>query len=69
MLRKRTDTPELRAYWQFVEETAAEVATWPAWKRGEKETDESVHHNRLPVGREDSQGINREHIPDNSEPR
>jgi hypothetical protein len=36
MLRKRTDTPELREYWAFVERTAAEVATWPAWKRGEK---------------------------------
>lgn len=35
MLRKRTDTPELREYWRFVEKTAADVASWPAWKRGE----------------------------------
>jgi hypothetical protein len=28
--------PEARAYWKFAEKTAAEVATWPAWKRGEK---------------------------------
>jgi hypothetical protein len=37
MLRKRMDTPELWEYWAFVERTAAEVATWPAWKLGEPE--------------------------------
>lgn len=34
MLKRNTDDPEARAYWEFVDKTAAEVATWPAWKRG-----------------------------------
>jgi hypothetical protein len=37
-LAKDKSTPENREYWDFVEKTAAEVATWPAWKTGRKET-------------------------------
>jgi len=32
-VRRRFDTPEALAFWKHVDETAAEVATWPAWKR------------------------------------
>lgn len=30
------------AYWDFVERIAKEVATWPAWKRGEGPTKKRV---------------------------
>jgi len=30
---RNTSTPELRELWRKAEETAAEVATWPDWKR------------------------------------
>lgn len=33
-LRRRLDTPESRAFWAHVDRNVAEVATWPAWKRG-----------------------------------
>lgn len=33
-LRRNINTEEARAYWRFIDETAAEVATWPCWKRG-----------------------------------
>lgn len=32
-LRKNLSTPEHRAFWAGVEKSAAEVETWPAWKR------------------------------------
>jgi hypothetical protein len=31
---KVKDTPEQRAYWEFIERTAAEVNQWPEWMRG-----------------------------------
>jgi chromosome segregation ATPase len=37
-LRRNRDTAEARAYWDFVERTARDVASWPAWMRGEEET-------------------------------
>lgn len=30
---RNMSTPESRAFWKSAEETAAEVATWPCWKR------------------------------------
>ncbi len=33
-LVRNMDTEEHRAYWRFIEECAAEVATWPCWMRG-----------------------------------
>ena len=30
---RNESTPEMRAFWARVEATAAEVATWPEWKR------------------------------------
>jgi hypothetical protein len=33
-MRKRTDTKDSAAFWHYIEETAALVNTWPAWKRG-----------------------------------
>lgn len=35
MLRKRTDTPELRDHWDAIRLAADEVASWPDWKRGD----------------------------------
>lgn len=32
-IRRNLSTPENRAFWEGVEKSAAEVATWPAWKR------------------------------------
>lgn len=32
---KNRDTPEGRAFWDDAKAAAEEVATWPAWKRGE----------------------------------
>jgi hypothetical protein len=29
------DDPETRAIWESVKRAAAEVKSWPAWKRGE----------------------------------
>jgi hypothetical protein len=34
-VRKDKSTEENREFWQAVEDAAKEVATWPAWKRGE----------------------------------
>lgn len=31
---KKKDTQEANEFWEFVEETAREVRTWPAWMRG-----------------------------------
>lgn len=31
---KVKETPEQRAYWDFIEKTAAEVNQWPEWMRG-----------------------------------
>ena len=33
-IQMRLANAESRAIWQAVLEAAAEVATWPAWKRG-----------------------------------
>ena len=30
------DDPETRAVWETVQRAKAEVASWPAWKRGEE---------------------------------
>ena len=32
-IRRNLSTSENRAFWEGIEESAAEVATWPAWKR------------------------------------
>jgi hypothetical protein len=32
---KNKSTPKWREFWDFVEKTAREVDSWPAWKRGE----------------------------------
>lgn len=32
-ITRNLSTPENRAYWKFVEDTAAEVAKWPCWMR------------------------------------
>lgn len=32
---KNKSTPEGRKFWEAVEKTAAEVKTWPSWKREE----------------------------------
>lgn len=37
---RRLDTDEDRRFWQAVDEAAAEVRTWPAWKRGVSILDE-----------------------------
>ena len=31
---KRNDSEESRRYWEFLEENAKLVSTWPEWKRG-----------------------------------
>lgn len=31
----RLDDPETRATWEAAQRAKAEVASWPAWKRGE----------------------------------
>ena len=36
-IRRNLDTPERRRLWEQADECAAEVAKWPAWKRGEPE--------------------------------
>ena len=36
-LRKNKDDAEGRAYWEYIEQTAAEVRGWPSWKRGVSE--------------------------------
>lgn len=36
-LKRNERDPESRDFWAFVDQTAAEVATWPRWKRGEQE--------------------------------
>lgn len=38
---KDKSTLENQQYWAFVEKTAEEVDNWPAWKRGEPETEPS----------------------------
>lgn len=37
---RRMDTPESRAFWKGVKETAAQVRTWPAWQRSFYKKDE-----------------------------
>jgi hypothetical protein len=31
---RRTDTEESRAYWEFIDNNSAIVASWPEWKKG-----------------------------------
>lgn len=42
-LTKDKSTPDNRAYWNYVETTAAEVRSWPAWKRGECSSFSAAH--------------------------
>ena len=37
VLTKDMSTPENRSFWKYVEDTAHEVRSWPAWKRGQAE--------------------------------
>lgn len=32
-MKPRTDTPESKALWDFVEKKAKQVQSWPAWKK------------------------------------
>jgi hypothetical protein len=34
-IRKKLDDEESKEFWKFAEKVSIEVATWPAWKRGE----------------------------------
>ncbi len=34
MLRRKTDTPDAKAFWDFIDETAKKVEDYPEWKRG-----------------------------------
>jgi hypothetical protein len=40
-VKLRLDDPETRAVWAAVQRAKAEVASWPAWKRGEEEQRET----------------------------
>ncbi len=35
-LKLRLDDPQTRAVWETVQRAKEEVASWPAWKRGEE---------------------------------
>lgn len=35
-IKIKLDDPETRAVWEAVQKAKAEVASWPAWKRGEE---------------------------------
>jgi len=35
-IKLKLDDPETRAIWETVQRAKAEVASWPAWKRGEE---------------------------------
>lgn len=35
-IKIRIDDPETRAVWETAQKAKAEVASWPAWKRGEE---------------------------------
>jgi len=37
VLTRDMSTKENREYWKYVKDTAREVRSWPAWKRGEAE--------------------------------
>lgn len=40
---KRDDTEEARRYWQFLEDNAKIVATWPEWKKGADGETQTAH--------------------------
>lgn len=41
-------TPEKRAYWAEIEKTAAEVRTWPDWKRAGINVKQMLDEPRVP---------------------
>jgi hypothetical protein len=34
-IKKKLDDEESKEFWRFAERVSIEVASWPAWKRGE----------------------------------
>lgn len=49
------DDPETRAVWETVQRAKAEVAAWPAWKRGE-EADSTLAAEAATAPRQQSTG-------------
>jgi len=39
-MRRNTNDKESREFWEHVDQRAANVEKWPAWKRGEREISE-----------------------------
>jgi hypothetical protein len=39
-LSRRVDDEESKEYWEFVENTAKEVASWPSWLIGDDKAEE-----------------------------
>lgn len=44
---RKKDSAESREYWEFVEKTAREVETWPAWMRGGDRSSQLGENQRL----------------------